>query len=335
MQSIKLPSELCVKLDKLNRNFLWRHTDNKKTVYLINWDTVYLPKKNGGLGIKRMKGMNQVLLAKAGWRLLGHDNGVNCSSTWRGIAFGAKLIAKGLKWRVGNGCRIRFWLDDWVPSISVLKDHATIALFDQCLLLTVGYYITNWEWNKWTQDGEFTTVKSAYGRHLADANLSPCAWKRIKNLKLPPRVQNFLWILLHGKILTYSQRVVSGLTDDASCSRCGSGIEDVNHLLECLLLFGKISREVSLPLQSPRLIINKLSSEWYEANLGASFKTTRPIMVALMPHCVGCIKLNVDGGCNSDSGVIYAGGIIRDHLRNWVRGFTMNRGVGNVLEAGG
>ncbi|KAK3219833.1 hypothetical protein Dsin_013803 [Dipteronia sinensis] len=56
-------------------------------------------------------------------------------------------------------------------------------------------------------------------------------------------------------------------------------------------------------------------------------------MVAWKPLCVGCVKLNVDGGCNVDSGAIYAWGVIRDHLRNWVRGFVLNMGAGTVFKA--
>ncbi|KAK2636450.1 hypothetical protein Ddye_031242 [Dipteronia dyeriana] len=116
MQSVKIPSEICVKLDKINRNFLQGHIDTKKATHLINWDTVCLLKKWGGLGIKFMKGMNQSLLAKIGWRIVQDDKGIwckllkskylhsktivdqetgsriVCSSTWKGITFGAKLI---------------------------------------------------------------------------------------------------------------------------------------------------------------------------------------------------------------------------------------------------
>ncbi|KAK2638985.1 hypothetical protein Ddye_026780, partial [Dipteronia dyeriana] len=55
MQAAKLSSEICHKLDKLNRNFLWDQTPDKKTVHLISLDTACVPKRNGGLGIKKMK----------------------------------------------------------------------------------------------------------------------------------------------------------------------------------------------------------------------------------------------------------------------------------------
>ncbi|KAK3204388.1 hypothetical protein Dsin_018434 [Dipteronia sinensis] len=66
MQSIKLTSDLCSKLDKISRDFLWSSNSEKKKVHLVNWKVVCLPKNKGGIGIKNMKLMNQPLLAKAG-----------------------------------------------------------------------------------------------------------------------------------------------------------------------------------------------------------------------------------------------------------------------------
>ena len=68
--------EVLLLLDKLNRDFLWGNRANQKKIHLVKWDDVCLPKMNGGLGIKKMKVMNQVLLAKAGWRLLQNDSGL-------------------------------------------------------------------------------------------------------------------------------------------------------------------------------------------------------------------------------------------------------------------
>ncbi|KAK3228829.1 hypothetical protein Dsin_000710 [Dipteronia sinensis] len=110
-QSVKLPSEICIKPDKLNRGFLWGHTATRNAVHLIKWDNVCLPKRSGGLGIKKTKGMSQAILAKAGWK---------------GIACGAKLIAKG---------------------IGVLKDLAIVRLTDDLMTQTVDCYTMNGDWH--------------------------------------------------------------------------------------------------------------------------------------------------------------------------------------------
>ncbi|KAK3205342.1 hypothetical protein Dsin_019388 [Dipteronia sinensis] len=198
MQSVKIPSYLCLNMDKLNRNFLWGHTDTKKPTYLIKWDTACLPKNRGGLGIKRMKGMNQALLAK--------------------------LISKGLKWRVGDGCQVLFWLDNWLPDVGILREHDTINLSDDILSQTLNHYFLNEEWiidqlasvlpwytvhrvtsihaggrhsgpdrciRGWAQGGELT-VKTAYEGYLEVESLPIWSWSFIWKLRIPHRIQHFL-----------------------------------------------------------------------------------------------------------------------------------------------
>ncbi|KAL5741942.1 hypothetical protein ACOSP7_028674 [Xanthoceras sorbifolium] len=169
MQSIKLPGEICGKLDKLNRNFLWGHTEAKKTVHLVNWDTVCCPKSKGGLGLKNMKLLNQALFAKAGWRIMQGEEGLwgnillnkyiknsslleasrlprgCCSSTWRGIIYGASLVQKGTQWRVGDGTKIHFWTDSWISGIDKLEEHAIIPLENVNLEERVCDYLINGE----------------------------------------------------------------------------------------------------------------------------------------------------------------------------------------------
>ncbi|KAK2653127.1 hypothetical protein Ddye_012983 [Dipteronia dyeriana] len=76
MQTVKLPSDLCQKLDHLNRDLLWGHIKEQNVVHLMKWDTVCMPKNKGGLGIKKMELMNQTLLAKASWRNLQNESGL-------------------------------------------------------------------------------------------------------------------------------------------------------------------------------------------------------------------------------------------------------------------
>ncbi|CAL2251951.1 unnamed protein product [Prunus armeniaca] len=45
------------------------------------------------------------------------------------------------------------------------------------------------------------------------------------------------------------------------------------------------------------------------------------------------LVLNVDGSCKPASGNIGAGGVLRDSFGNWIKGFAVNMGNGQVLEA--
>ena len=69
MQGEALPIHLCEKLDKINRDFLWGLTREKKKLNLVGWNKIIKPKEEGGLGIQVAREKNLALLAKLNWRM--------------------------------------------------------------------------------------------------------------------------------------------------------------------------------------------------------------------------------------------------------------------------
>lgn len=49
---------------------MWGKAAGKRGVYLLSRDTLCKPKNLGGANLKAARDMNQVLLAKLGWRIL-------------------------------------------------------------------------------------------------------------------------------------------------------------------------------------------------------------------------------------------------------------------------
>ncbi|KAM2637494.1 hypothetical protein EV1_021984 [Malus domestica] len=169
MQTTKLPASVCEELDKVNRDFLWGDTDQKKKVHLCQWSMVCKPKSKGGLGIKRACVMNQALLAKLGWRIHAKDSGLwsqiyqakylkgysildpkihertECSYSWKGILYGVNLLKKGMTWRIGNGESVKFWKDSWVLNVPLMEtiDVANISNID-CV---VSEFLRNGWWD--------------------------------------------------------------------------------------------------------------------------------------------------------------------------------------------
>lgn len=64
-----LPAHLCDKLDRINRDFLWDLTAEKRRLHLVGWIKVVKSKVEGGLGIQAIRAKNIALLAKLNWRL--------------------------------------------------------------------------------------------------------------------------------------------------------------------------------------------------------------------------------------------------------------------------
>ena len=56
------------RLEKLQREFLWHGTRSQKKLHFVDWDSI-CKLKEGGLGIRLLKKMNQALLGKWLWRI--------------------------------------------------------------------------------------------------------------------------------------------------------------------------------------------------------------------------------------------------------------------------
>ncbi|KAK2638983.1 hypothetical protein Ddye_026778 [Dipteronia dyeriana] len=41
----------------------------------------------------------------------------------------------------------------------------------------------------------------------------------------------------------------------------------------------------------------------------------------------------MDGSCDGESSIISIGGVLRNHKKEWINGFVMNTGAGNVPKA--
>lgn len=83
-----------------------------------------------------MTKLNGAMLAKVGWKImteqdalwvkvvkgksLSNSNFLECranaqsSYTWRSVIKGQDVLKRGLKWVIGNGRTVRFWIDVWI-----------------------------------------------------------------------------------------------------------------------------------------------------------------------------------------------------------------------------
>jgi hypothetical protein len=66
----KIPIMVWKKIRRIQREFLWGSRRGSKRISWIKWETVCLPKKKGGLGVRDVRVVNISLLSKWRWRLL-------------------------------------------------------------------------------------------------------------------------------------------------------------------------------------------------------------------------------------------------------------------------
>jgi hypothetical protein len=67
---LKIPILVWKKVRRIQPDFLWGGRRGRRRISWIKWETVCLPKKNGGLGVCDVRAVNISLLSKWRWRLL-------------------------------------------------------------------------------------------------------------------------------------------------------------------------------------------------------------------------------------------------------------------------
>ncbi|RVW65604.1 putative ribonuclease H protein [Vitis vinifera] len=103
MSLFRMPKSVARRLEKLQRDFLWEGGNLERKVHLVNWEVENLWK--------------QVLLAKYGQEGLGWRtkkvNGAFGIGVWKEILKENDWCWENMEFTVGNGTKIRFWIDLW------------------------------------------------------------------------------------------------------------------------------------------------------------------------------------------------------------------------------
>ncbi|WJX61000.1 hypothetical protein P8452_46145 [Trifolium repens] len=184
------------------------------------------------------------------------------SPLWKALSGIRDQFRSHTVWQVGNGQEINFWLDKWMPNGRTLMNLSTQQTVD--ITLTIKDTLTetgNWDLNFLTTnlprdvvnqlvaipapketDGPDSlgwigtntrqfTVQSAY--YLQRGNYIPIAgnWKSLWNWKGPHRIQTFMWIAAHERLLTNYRRSRWGNGIAPTCPACGNGDETIIHVL--------------------------------------------------------------------------------------------------------
>ena len=86
------------RIAKVQRDFLWNDSVDKKKYHLVRWETVCQPIDKGGLGICSIEKVNKVLLGKWLWRVGETDQGL-----WRKILLKKYNLGNDGWWVPGHG----------------------------------------------------------------------------------------------------------------------------------------------------------------------------------------------------------------------------------------
>ncbi|RVW90826.1 putative ribonuclease H protein [Vitis vinifera] len=75
-----IPRKVSLRLEKIQRDFLWGGGASQSKPHLVNWSIVCMEKKDGGLGIRNLFRLNKALLGKWCWRFTSEQD-----SLWKQV----------------------------------------------------------------------------------------------------------------------------------------------------------------------------------------------------------------------------------------------------------
>ena len=175
----KMPRKVANEIIRLQSRFLWNGNDGKRYSALVKWDVVQRPKKQGGLSVGDPMLKNAALLFKWWWRfaceegamwrrvvhslheedqiLLPTKNASSLPGPWKDIKKIAwkeipttKAFFEHISVRVGNGSKVKFWLDVWAhrkPLKEVFLMLFTLSSQQSEIITNMGWFEGHlWRW---------------------------------------------------------------------------------------------------------------------------------------------------------------------------------------------
>lgn len=150
------------------RGFLWQGSNKAHGGHcLFAWDTVSLPKQNGGLGIRNLRAHNIAMLCRFAAKVL-QASDVPCytwfasqycrnklplrphnndTAVWSCIKSCIPLIIHSTRCKLGSGTQTSFWIYDWLGLGRLRHAFPTLYSFARAVDCTVNAQFTNGHWN--------------------------------------------------------------------------------------------------------------------------------------------------------------------------------------------
>ncbi|GAU34270.1 hypothetical protein TSUD_321160 [Trifolium subterraneum] len=79
MMSSLIPKACLDEIQRIQRNFIWGDTEQKRKYHAIGWEKIVVTKDMGGLGMRKLDIMNKTCLCKLGWKLQAGGDALWCS----------------------------------------------------------------------------------------------------------------------------------------------------------------------------------------------------------------------------------------------------------------
>lgn len=196
---------------------------------------------------------------------VGNDMHNNCSFVWRPLEGVLSDLRENTAWKVGNGRDVCFLTDSWFKDLGPLLNYCKKQRpsFSEASVFAMISLVGKWNWSYFIgellmeiiylfvkprlqlvdakKDIYYVWKATDLGTYIVARGYKTlkeelwtavnAKWKRIWKLKFSQRIRQFLWMCLHGRLLTNVERCRKGLTDVGLCLICGHVMENIDHVL--------------------------------------------------------------------------------------------------------
>lgn len=122
----QLPRRICKEIETTMARFWWGHKQNDRKIHWQKWENSGTTKAIVGLGFRQIWRLliwpqslvSQILKCKYFQHKSIFDAklGYNPSFIWHSLYSSIELVREWSFWRVGNGHKIRVWMDEYLPA---------------------------------------------------------------------------------------------------------------------------------------------------------------------------------------------------------------------------
>ncbi|EOY20770.1 Ribonuclease H protein [Theobroma cacao] len=322
MQVMPMPLSICQKIERLCRNFLWGSDESHRKIHLIKWEQLCRPKDEGGMGIRKLKLMNEAFLLKLLWqlrerqkvlwaRILCKRYNINttrrlesiqrsgASNLWTAVSRLWPVVASATRCVIGDGMSVNFSKDKWLGDRTLAKITCRVAhpALDKVVVKDFLSPNGHWDHDKLCHclPQEVFTIASAYDywrQSSSSTDVKPSGiWQGAWKWQGPQRVRTFLFQCLHGKLMTNRERLCRKLTTEALCPLCKMEYETTIHVLWDYMMTTSLWVRIIPQREQDKFFTSPLR-EWL-------------------------VSLNTDGAYRKSSDEAAVGGVIHNEAGEW------------------
>lgn len=210
-----LPMGVIKQVEEILRSFLWKGSELKSSGAKVAWDVICRPKKEGGLGLKRVDLWNRAAMLKHLWHIC-FDKDHSIWSNWvrvyliKGRDFWALKLPGDCSWSWRKIWKLRPLAHGRIVKVAGNGNSP---------------YTLVW---KGSPSGSFS-IKSAWDS-LRPRAASVFWHKLVWHRKAIPRHAFILWLATLGRLPTKDVLSKHGMSVDLTCILCGQEEESLNHL---------------------------------------------------------------------------------------------------------